>query len=315
MRVPNAIVQTSRDRRHNYVPITYWQERLQGASFLGVRSGGAPRPAPAPPKPTGYAPSPTRQKFERATASGAWREAFVNLNGLDMYEMLRALDELAGARRGALLSQRQTYRDIVNMPRIEYAAAVVETGRLPSSAPGDLAATGQVQTAAAFLRERKARPSGLGLTQRRFIEFVGKLAQNAMAATGVPASVTIAQAIVESGWGKHTIGSANNLFGVKGRGPLGSVRARTREFVKGRYVTVEADFAKYESLEQSVIEHARFFLRNRRYARALAVRNDADAFAREIARAGYATAPNYGDALIKVMRSYNLYSYDLPTKH
>jgi Uncharacterized protein conserved in bacteria (DUF2272) len=35
MRVPNAIVQTSRDKRHNYVPITHWQERLQGASFLG----------------------------------------------------------------------------------------------------------------------------------------------------------------------------------------------------------------------------------------------------------------------------------------
>ena len=137
-----------------------------------------------------------------------------------------------------------------------------------------------------------------------------------MAATGVPASVTVAQAIVETGWGKHTIGSAKNLFGIKGRGPLGSVRAQTKEYVKGRYVTVEADFAKYESFEQSVREHARFFLRSRRrYAPALAMRNDPDAFAREIAKAGYATAPNYADALIKVMRNYNLYRFDLPAKH
>ena len=47
MRVPNAIVQRSRDKRHNYVPITHWQERLQGASFLGMRSPGSPQPVPS----------------------------------------------------------------------------------------------------------------------------------------------------------------------------------------------------------------------------------------------------------------------------
>jgi flagellum-specific peptidoglycan hydrolase FlgJ len=315
MRVSNAIVQTSRDRRHNYVPITHWEERLQGATFLGTRSGGVPQPVPAPPRPTQYAPSSTRLKFERAAASSDWREAFLNLNGLNMFEMLRALDGLSRDRRKILMDQRQTYRDIVNMPRIEYAATVVETGRLPSSAPGDLAATGQVQTAAEFLKGRGSRRPTVGLmTQKQFIEFVGPLAQRAMATTGVPASVTIAQAIVESGWGKHTIGSAKNLFGIKGRGPLGSVRASTKEFVKGRYVTVEADFAKYESFEQSVAEHARFFLRNRRYAGAIQVRNDPDAFARKIAKAGYATAPNYAAALIKAMRDYNLYRFDQATK-
>ena len=413
MRVANAVVQTSRDRRHNYVPITHWQDRLQAAEFLGARSRGPTPPVPPSPRKTpitpppgvnyppppgyrvlrgpvprevvakaqeilhgpdpmgtqiplsiggkdylfavewhkhaptdpvpaalkrwhrgvtvylrvdrsqvdpsgasapGYVPSPTRRRFEQAVASGDWREAFLNLNGLNMYEMLRALNGFPSERRGALLNQRETYRNMVNMPRIEYAAAVVDTGRLPAAAPGDLAETGQVQTAAEFLQERGSRPSGLGrLSQKQFIEFVGKLAQSAMAATGVPASVTVAQAIVESGWGKHAIGSAKNLFGIKGRGLLGSVRAQTREYVNGRYVTVEAEFAKYDSYEQSVTEHARFFLRNRRYARALAVRTDPDAFAREIAKAGYATAPNYADALIKLMRDNNLYRFDRST--
>ena len=314
MRVPNAFVQTSRDRRHNYVPVVHWSERLCGANFLSARSSGSFRPSRL--GPATDAPSSTRAKFERAAASGDWREAFLNLNGLNMFETLRALDGLSRDERKILMDQRQTYRDIVNMPRIEYAVAVVETGRLPSSAPGDLAATGQVQTATEFLKGRGSRRPTVGqMTQKQFIEFVGPLAQRAMAATGVPASVSLAQAIVESGWGKHTIGSAKNLFGIKGRGPLGSVRASTKEFVKGRYVTVEANFAKYESFEQSVAEHARFFVRNRRYAGAIQARNDPDAFAREIAKAGYATAPNYAAALVKVMRDYNLYRFDLPTRH
>ena len=208
-RVQNAIVQPSRDKRHNYVPITHWRERIQGAPFLAARSGGAVQ---RPPSPT----------------------------------------------------------------------APVDVRRM---------------------------------TRKEFIEFVGQNAQRAMAATGVPASVTVAQAILESGWGKHTVGEANNLFGIKGRGPLGSVRARTPEFIKGKWVTIEADFAKYDNFEQSVTEHAQFFLRNRRYARALRFKGDPDAFAREIHKAGYATAPNYAMKLIELMRSYNLYRFDQPLKY
>jgi flagellum-specific peptidoglycan hydrolase FlgJ len=131
-----------------------------------------------------------------------------------------------------------------------------------------------------------------------------------MAETGVPASVTVAQAIIETGWGKHTIGEAKNLFGIKGRGPASSVRAPTREFINGLWVTVNADFAKYDSFEQSISEHARFFLHNRRYARALQFKTDPDTFAREIHKAGYVTAPNYADQLIALMRKYNLYRFD-----
>jgi len=46
-RVPNAIVQPSRDRRHNYVPITHWKERIEGAPFLAARTGGAIQPPPS----------------------------------------------------------------------------------------------------------------------------------------------------------------------------------------------------------------------------------------------------------------------------
>jgi hypothetical protein len=148
------------------------------------------------------------------------------------------------------------------------------------------------------------------MTKQQFIDFVGDNARRAMMATGVPASVTVAQAILETGWGKHTVGEAKNLFGIKGRGPAGSVRAPTREYLNGKWVTVDADFAKYDSFEQSITEHARFFLRNRRYARALQVKDDPDAFAREIHKAGYATVPDYASALIALMRQHNLYRFD-----
>ena len=64
--------------------------------------------------------------------------------------------------------------------------------------------------------------------------------------------MTVAQAILETGWGKHTIGAAKNLFGIKGKGPAGSVRAPTREFLRGAWVTIDADFAKYDTFAQSI---------------------------------------------------------------
>jgi len=148
------------------------------------------------------------------------------------------------------------------------------------------------------------------MTHEQFIDFVGQHARRAMAQTGVPASVTVAQAIVESGWGKATIGTARNLFGIKGRGPAGSAQAPTKEFIKGKWITVNANFAAYDSFEQSIHEHAQFFVRNRRYAEALRHTGEPDRFAREIHKAGYATAPNYADVLISLMRRYNLYRFD-----
>lgn len=209
--VANAIVLPSKDGRHNYVPITHWKERLQGAPYLQMRGSPGPAPSPQP------VPQP-----------------------------------------------------------------------VPSGEPNDLKS----------------------LSHAEFIEFVGVRARKAMAATGVPASVTVAQAIVETGWGKHTIGSAKNLFGIKGKGPAGSVTMPTKEYVKGQWVTIQAAFAKYNSFEESITDHARFFLRNKRYAKALSVKDDAEAFAREIHKAGYATGPDYATQLIKIMRQNNLRRFD-----
>jgi flagellar protein FlgJ len=81
--------------------------------------------------------------------------------------------------------------------------------------------------------------------------------------------------------------------------------------VGGANVQVRAPFRAYRSMADSFLDHGQFFLENPRYGQALAARDDARAFAREIANAGYATDPAYSGKLIGLMDRFNLYSYDL----
>ena len=147
-----------------------------------------------------------------------------------------------------------------------------------------------------------------------FIDAVGVAAQRSMKNTGVPASVTVAQAILESDWGRSRLTrQGNNLFGIKAlnaTGPAGVVTMATWEHTGGGDVIVQAPFKAYYTLEQSIDDHGTFFTANKRYAAALAVARDAKAFARGIQDAGYATDPSYASKLIGLMDRYNLYRFD-----
>jgi hypothetical protein len=148
-----------------------------------------------------------------------------------------------------------------------------------------------------------------------FINEVGAAAQRSRQATGVPASVTVAQAILESDWGRSRLSrQGNNLFGIKAlgsvTGPAGVVTLATWEHTDGGDVIVQAPFKAYFTLQQSIDDHGSFFTRNRRYSAALAVSTDARAFARAIQDAGYATDPSYASKLIGLMDRYDLYRFD-----
>lgn len=151
-----------------------------------------------------------------------------------------------------------------------------------------------------------ARWTGGKLQPKQFFRLLGPAAIASERQTGVPAAVTLAQAALETGFGASTIGGAKNLFGIKGRGPAGSVTAPTREVTGGRSVTVNATFREYDTWEESVLDHGRLLAGNRRYAPAMEARRDPEAFARELQRCGYATDPHYAESLIRVMREYNL---------
>ena len=148
--------------------------------------------------------------------------------------------------------------------------------------------------------------SGQRLTPDEFVRFVAPLAQASERATGVPASVTIAQAALETGWGRSARSAANNLFGIKGGGTAGSVKLWTREYVRGRWVKVRASFAAFRTMADSVIAHGRLVSDSPVYTRAMALKHDPFAFATALQRAGYATDPRYGQLLSGIMRNRNL---------
>lgn len=144
-----------------------------------------------------------------------------------------------------------------------------------------------------------------------FIDSIRDAAIASQRETGVPASVTIAQALIESGRGKSGLTQlAKNYFGIKGDGPAGHVLMTTREVVQGKTIFIKAPFRAYHTAAESFIDHGRFFIQNQRYHQAMLVANDAHQFAREIQKAGYATDPNYAQTLIAVIDKYDLTRFD-----
>lgn len=126
-------------------------------------------------------------------------------------------------------------------------------------------------------------------------------------------SLTMAQAILESGWGESHI--QNNLFGIKaGTSWNGKVAIRqTKEFINGKWITVNAKFRAYNSFNESIEDHAKLLGRNKRYQKVTQAKDYKQA-CYEVWKAGYATDPNYPQKLIKIIEQNNLNQYDEQAK-
>lgn len=124
----------------------------------------------------------------------------------------------------------------------------------------------------------------------------------------VPASVSLAQWIIESGWGKHEPPGSNNPFGIKAGKGSASVSAPTHEFVHGRYVPTTARFAKFASLAGAFDAHAKLIANRPAYRRAMQA-TTAEQFAERL-QGVYATDPHYGGKLVATMREYDLQKFD-----
>lgn len=141
-------------------------------------------------------------------------------------------------------------------------------------------------------------------------DFIVKILPAAIACeqrTGIPTAFTVAQGALESAWGESQLTTtACNLFGVKADKAWHgeTVVMHTAEFIKGTRVFVPARWRKYPNWQSCIDDHAKFLLTNPRYKSAFDHRADAEAFAREIQRAGYATDPTYADKIIRVIKSH-----------
>jgi flagellum-specific peptidoglycan hydrolase FlgJ len=155
-----------------------------------------------------------------------------------------------------------------------------------------------------------AAPVQASGSQQAFIDAVAPGAIAAQRRYGVPASVTIAQAIDESGWGQSTLASHDhNLFGIKGTGPAGSVSLPTQEYQNGQLVTSTNAFRVYHNTAESIDDHGRLLATSGYYRQSMADRRNPDAFAQSLTGI-YATDPSYGTKLVGLMQRYDLYRYN-----
>jgi len=157
----------------------------------------------------------------------------------------------------------------------------------------------------------QATLSRSALPQAHVEAFVSRLlpaAQRASEASGVPAQLIMAQAALESGWGKREIrmedgGASFNVFGIKAdrswKGPV--AETTTTEYVNGAPQKTRAAFRAYGSYDEAFADYAKFLANNPRYAGVVATRDAAEA-AHGLQRAGYATDPEYGGKLVRIMR-------------
>jgi flagellar protein FlgJ len=143
---------------------------------------------------------------------------------------------------------------------------------------------------------------------RSFQDKLAAHADEASAATGIPAKFMLGQAALESGWGKREIKgrdgtNSNNLFGIKAGGDWKgkTVDATTTEYVNGRAQTRVEKFRAYDSYADSFKDYAKLLSSNPRYEKVLASGGDATSFAQGLQKAGYATDPQYAAKLTSII--------------
>ncbi|MBU9275227.1 glycoside hydrolase family 73 protein [Burkholderia gladioli] len=163
---------------------------------------------------------------------------------------------------------------------------------------------------------KSVRPAVIGT--RSFPAEVIEAAQAAQAKWRIPASISLAQWALESGFGHHLPSGSNNPFGIKAnKQDLASgnyVNAMTSEFVNGKEVRLPQPFRKFPNLIEAFDFHGQLLATGRAYAEARAQIPDAHKFAKALDH-HYATDPNYSKKLINnYIDPYNLTQYDLEEK-
>ena len=145
----------------------------------------------------------------------------------------------------------------------------------------------------------------MGARAKYILEYA-QIAVDEMNRSGVPASITLAQGILESGNGESELArKSNNHFGIKCHSSWTGERVYHDDDEKGEC------FRKYEDVRHSFEDHTDFLVRYSRYDFLFDLNpSDYKGWARGLKQAGYATAPDYADRLIKIIEDEMLYKYD-----
>ncbi|PBJ81915.1 flagellar assembly peptidoglycan hydrolase FlgJ [Lysobacteraceae bacterium NML93-0399] len=225
---------------------------------------------------------------------------------------MSALPEALGAQTLDLIAGRPSSANTASdtsarSPMDGFIESLMQRARPVADAATGIArtATAAVAQAPAAL-ERASRAAAESFAPRspeRFVASIWSHAQAAARELGVDAKALVAQAALETGWGRRTIqrgdgGSAHNLFGIKATGWKGErAAATTHEYTHGVRHTERAEFRAYASPAESFADYVRLLKQNPRYRQALESGGDVRRFASALQQAGYATDPRYADKL------------------
>ncbi len=143
-------------------------------------------------------------------------------------------------------------------------------------------------------------------TVTQYIDLYKETAKANMRTHGIPASITLAQGILESGSGNGRLArEANNHFGIKCH------TGWTGDTIRHDDDAAQECFRKYRHASESYRDHSLFLTSRARYANLFKLKkDDYKAWAKGLRKAGYATDPKYPDKLISLIERYQLYQYD-----
>lgn len=140
-----------------------------------------------------------------------------------------------------------------------------------------------------------------------FVKSLWPKAQQAASALGLDPKVLMAQAALETGWGKFVAkdsegNTSNNLFNIKSGSnkELDSIAVNTTEYIANTPIKTTASFRKYSSIEDSINDYVSLISNNSRYQTALANAANPELYVNELGKAGYATDPKYGTKILSI---------------
>ena len=262
---------------------------------------------------------------------GAVKEAAKQFETLFMNELMKSMRSTtmqtgmldnAGSGMGTEMLDTQFASQLSGRPGGLSEAIMKQLERQMGLSPGPIPVTGSANnltnSAASALT---ATPQPTRIPQTGALGFVqqhSSAAQEAEAATGIPAAFMVSQAALETGWGRKEIRHGDgqpsyNLFGIKAggswKGPVAEIT--TTEYLNGKAQKLVANFRAYGSYAESFADYARLMKDSPRYqaavggasARTVAKADSAAAFAQGLQRAGYATDPAYADKLTRVINT------------
>lgn len=146
-----------------------------------------------------------------------------------------------------------------------------------------------------------------------FVQSIWPKAKEAASLIGLDPKILMAQAALETGWGKFITkdsegNSSNNLFNIKSgaNSDYDSVNVKTTEYIADTPIKVNASFRKYSSIEQGFEDYISLIKRDGRYQDALASAANPESYVRELHKAGYATDPEYSTKILSIYRGDEL---------